>query len=174
MEMYLWYRESSGLRTDRKVRALVLEKYTDGLAVVDSANGLGEDGGDVEHLQLGARAAVFLLGNRVCYNHLVNGRGIDSRDGISTEDAVGDEGIDLGGALALEQLRGARNGVACVDNIVDQNANAVCDITDEHHAGIALLVKFYRPTFLSVGRESESRRDMERKWKGRGCSLPCE
>lgn len=126
----------------------VLEKNAHGLAVVDAADGLGEDGRDVDDVELGADTPVLVLGHGVGDEHLVNGRGVDSGDGVATEDAVADEGVDHGGALALEELGGAGNGVGSVDDVVDEDADAVGDVADEHHAGVPLLVEFYGTAFL--------------------------
>lgn len=126
----------------------VLEEDADGLAVVDAANGFGEDGGDVDDVEFGTHAAVLVLGHGVGDEQLVDGGGIDATDGIAAEDAVADEGVDHGGALALEQLGGAGDGVCGVDDVVDEDAHAVGDVADEHHAGVALLVELDGPAFL--------------------------
>jgi hypothetical protein len=178
--MYVWYRSLRDSETDKNSTCvvLVLEEHTDGLSMVHSANGLGKDWRDVEHVQLGAHAAVFLLGNRVRYNHLVNGRSIESGNGVPTEDAVGDESVDLGSTLALEQFCSPRHRVAGIDYVVHQNADAVPDVADQHHASVALFVEFDGPTFLSVGLASETRtvdgREREAQKTGKEQSLPCE
>lgn len=122
-------------------RRLVLEQHADGLSVVDAADALGEDGRDVEDVELGAQALVLLLGDRVGDDDAVDGRGVDAGDGVAREDAVGDEGVDLRGALALEELGGAGDGVARVDEVVDEDADAVRDVADEHHARVAVFAE---------------------------------
>lgn len=126
----------------------MLEQDANRLAVVDTTNGLGKDGGNVNDLELGAEAAVLRLGHRVGDEYLVNGRGVDAGNGIAAENTVGKQGVDLEGALALEKLGSAGNGVGRVAEIVHQDADAVSDVTDEHHAGVALLGKLDRAAFL--------------------------
>jgi len=117
--------------------------------MVDPANGLSEDGRNVEDFELGSKLClVFLLWHRVGDNHLVDSRGIDAVDGVAAEDAMREESIDLGRALLLEELCGARNGIAGVGKIVDQDADTPFDVADEHHAGILAIRNFGRTTLL--------------------------
>jgi hypothetical protein len=52
--------------------------------MVDAADGLGEYGRDVEHLELRAKRLVLVLGNRVGDHNFVKRRCVDPRDGIAT------------------------------------------------------------------------------------------
>lgn len=126
----------------------MLEQHADGFTVVDAADGLAKDGRDVNDLELGAQAAVLVLGHRVCDEHLINGRGVDARNGVAAEDAVRQQGIDLGGALLLEQLGCARDGVGGIGEIVDEDADAVGDVADKHHASVFLLGELDGTAFL--------------------------
>lgn len=116
---------------------------------MDTANGFGEDGGDVNDLKLGAQAAVLVLGNRVGHEKFVDGGCVDPTNGVAAEDAVGNECVDHGGALSLEKLGGAGNGVGRVGDVVDEDADAIGDVTDQHHAGVALLVELDGAAFLA-------------------------
>lgn len=104
--------------------------------MVDTSDGLGENLGYVQHFQFGASLPVDVLGDGVGDNDLVDGGGVDACDRIAAQDAVGEQGIDRGGALLLQELRGSRDGVGGVGQIVDQNTRPFCHITDEHHGGV--------------------------------------
>lgn len=91
---------------------------------------------------------MVLLRNGVCHDHLVDSRSIDTRDGVTTENAVRQEGIDVSSTLLLEQLGSSRNGVAGIDEVVNEDADLVLDITHQHHAGIALLGVLGRASLL--------------------------
>jgi len=127
---------------------IVLEKDADGLAVVDAANGLRKDGGDVQVLKLGAESHVIPLRNRVGDDHLVDGRSVNTRDGVTAKNTMGQEGVDVSSALLLEQLGSSGNGVAGVDEIVDEDADLVLDIAHQHHASVALLGVLGRASLL--------------------------
>ncbi|CRK25666.1 hypothetical protein BN1723_013652, partial [Verticillium longisporum] len=73
------------------------------------------------------------------HDDLVNGRGIDAGNGVAAKDAVGEEGCDGGGALLLQELCGTGDRVTSVHKVIDQDARPVLDVTDQHHAGVALF-----------------------------------
>lgn len=129
--------------------SVVLEEDGDGLAVVDAADGLCEDGGDIKDLKLGALAAVLVLGHRVRDDDLVDSGGVDATESVSAEDTVGQQGEDAPGPLALEQLGGAGDGVAGVAEVVDQDAGAVDDVANEHHASVTVLGELNGAPFLN-------------------------
>ena len=131
---------------------VVVEEHADGLAVVDATDGLAEDGRDIQDVELGPQQRLMLdLGHRVGHNHLVDGRRLDAVDGIAAEDTMSQEGVDLGGALPLEELSGASDGVARVEKVVDEDANAVCHIADQHHARILPICDLGGTAFLQEG-----------------------
>lgn len=90
------------------------------------------------------------LGNRVCDEHLINGRCIDTGNGVTAKHSVSEKSIHLGSTLPLQQLSSARDGVSCVDDVVDQDTDAVRDVTHKHHAGIAVLGESDRTSLLEV------------------------
>lgn len=116
--------------------------------MVDTANSFGEHGANVQYLELRAETAVLRLRHRVGDENLVNGRGVDARNGIAAEDTVGQQGIYLDGAFALEQLGSSSDGIGRVTKIVDQDTNAVGNVSNQHHAGVALLGELDRSAFL--------------------------
>ena len=79
---------------------------------------------DLENLQLGAPGHVLGLVNRVGHNDLVQSTRVDAVDGIATKDAMRDQRIHLRGALLLDQLGRARDGVGCVSQVVDEDGGA--------------------------------------------------
>lgn len=91
---------------------------------------------------------MLVLGNRIGHYDLINGGCVYTRNRVAAENTMSNKGIDLCRTLSFEQLSGAGDGVAGVDKIVNEDADAVGDITDKHHAGIALLGELNRSTFL--------------------------
>jgi hypothetical protein len=70
--------------------------------------------------------------------YLVEAAVEDSFEGVATEDAVGDERIDFGRALAFEQLRGARDGVGGIGEVVDEDARLAGDGADEEERAVGV------------------------------------
>ena len=126
-----------------------IEEHADGFTVVDTPDGLREDGANIQNIQLRPQASlVFVLRHRVGYNHLVQGRGLDTVDGVPAEDAVGQEGVDLGSTLFLQELGGACDGVARICDVVEQNADLVRNVSYEHHARVLPVGDASGATFL--------------------------
>lgn len=92
--------------------------------MVDASNSLRKNAGDVQHFQLRTHFLVKVLRHRVCHDDLVQGGGVYSRDGIAAEDAMCHQRIDLLRPLTLEKFSCSCDGVARVQQIVDQNAYA--------------------------------------------------
>lgn len=116
--------------------------------MVHPPNSLSEHGRDIQHLELGADPLVLVLGNRVGDYDLVDAAGVDPGNGISAEDTVRDEHDDLEGTLTLQKLSGASDGVRGVDDVVDKDADTVGNVTNQHHAGVSLLVVLDGAAFL--------------------------
>lgn len=135
-------------RTKVEESLVVWEQHADGFTVVHAANGLGKDGADVNDFELGAQASVLSLWDRVGDENLVNGRGIDASDGVAAKDAVGEQGVHLGSTLTLQELGRTSNGVAGIEQVVDENADAVGDVSNKHHAGVALFRELDGTAFL--------------------------
>jgi hypothetical protein len=91
---------------------------------------------DFQDLQLRAATKVINLVDTVGHNHLVKGASIDALDGVTTENAVGNQGINLRCALLLEQFGGASDRIRGISQIVNQNGYPIANITDQHHGGI--------------------------------------
>lgn len=117
--------------------------------MVNPANGLSEDGRNVEDFKFGSKLSlVFLLWHRVGDNHLVDSRGIDAVDSVAAEDTMREESVDLGRTLLFEELCGTRDGIAGVGKIVDKDADTPLDVADKHHAGILAIRNLGRTTLL--------------------------
>lgn len=126
-----------GFQSRRPPRLVVIEKHTNRFAMVYSPDGFGEDGRDIQDVELGSQERlVLVLWDRVGHNQLVNSGCLDAADGVSAEDTVGEERVDFGGTLFLEELCGPGDGVARVQEIVNENADPVCYVTHEHHARV--------------------------------------
>lgn len=115
------------------------EQSADGLAVVHTADGLSEDVRDIQNLELGASLSVLVLWNRVGDNDLVNGRCIDTLDGVAAEDTVGKESVDDSSAFVLEQLGRSGDGVRSVSQIVHENAGTIGHVANQHHGGVLTI-----------------------------------
>lgn len=117
--------------------------------MVDAADRLGENRGDVQDVKLGSKLLlVLVLGNRVGNDQLVNRRSLDAVDSVTAEDTVSQQGVDGGGALLLKELGSSGDGVAGIGNIVEQNANAVSNVTHEHHASVLAIGDLGRTALL--------------------------
>lgn len=110
------------------------EQETDTLAVVRPADGLGEGRGDINDFQLLALLLLLAQGDGVCDDDPREDAVVEDVDGVAAEDAVGDNGHDLGGSIFREDLRGLGEGAAGVGHVVHQNGDLVPDVSDQHHA----------------------------------------
>jgi hypothetical protein len=144
-----------------------MEKNTDTLTVVDTANGLDhvrksqvasintpylcKDIANLKHLQLlFEQPLVLRLVHAVRDDDLVERARLDPLNRVAAEDAVGDECVHLVGALFLKQLSRTRDSVARISQIVNQNGDAVGHIADKHHGRVLALVDLSRATLLFV------------------------
>lgn len=117
--------------------------------MVDAPHRLGKDGRDIQDVELGSKLLlVLVLGNRVGNDQLVNRRGLDAADSVAAEDTVSQQGVNCGGALLLKELGGSGDSVAGVGNVVEQNADAVSNVTHEHHTGILAIGNLGRAALL--------------------------
>lgn len=94
---------------------------------------------------------MLVLWDRVGHHQLVDGRRLDAADGVSAEDTVGEECVDLGGTLLLEELGSSGDGVARVQQVVDEDTDPICYVTDEHHAGVLPIRNLGGAAFLQRG-----------------------
>lgn len=102
----------------------------------------------IQEAKLGAHLHVLALGNGVGHDNLVDGRSVDAGDGVTAENAMGQEGVDLSSAVLLEELGSPRDRVAGINKIINENAHLVLDITNQHHTGVALLAVLGGATLL--------------------------
>lgn len=77
-----------------RVISVVREQGADGLAVVYTSDRLSKDVGNIQNLELGTCLPVLMLRYGVGDNHFVNGRRVDTRNGIPAEDSVSDKSVD--------------------------------------------------------------------------------
>ena len=129
---------------------IVLEKNADRLSVVNTADGLGKNATNLENLELWASSLVLLLWHGVGDNNLVNSRGVEAGQGISGEDTVGDQRIDVGSTLALDKLGSAGDSVAGISQIIDDDSNTACNISDKHHSRILAIGDACWATLLDI------------------------
>lgn len=128
---------------------VVIKQDADGFTMVDAPDRLGKDGRDIQNIQLGSKKRlVLVLRHRVGHNHLVDGRCLYAVDSVTAEDAVGQKGVDLGRTLLFAELGSACNGVARIEKVVDENADAVPHITHQHHACVLPVRDLSRAAFL--------------------------
>lgn len=129
---------------------IVLEKNADRLSVVNTTDRLGKNATNLQNLEFWASSLVLLLWNRVGNNDLVNSRGIKAGQGISGEDTVGDQRIDIGSTLALDKLGSTGDSVAGISQIIDDDGNTACNISDKHHSGILAIGDACWATLLDI------------------------
>ena len=117
-------------------------------------NRLCENLPDLQNLQLALPThvlhspQVLLLRDAVGHDNFVETACVDALDGITGEDAVGNEGDDARGAGALEQLCGTSDGVGCVGEIVDQDCGAVDDRAHQKKGSVLAVVGLGWSAFL--------------------------
>jgi hypothetical protein len=134
--------------TDSSHPLAVVEQHANALAVVDTANRLGEHIAYFKHFQFRASGLVVSLVDRVGHYDFVQGAGVDAIDCIAAENAVRDERKHLCRAFLLQQLRRARDGIRGVRKIVDEDSGAICDVSDQHHGCILSVVDLCRTSLL--------------------------
>lgn len=126
------------------------------LSKVGAADGLGQDGRDVDDLNLVALCDIVRLGDRVGDDELLHAALRDDLERGAREDAVGDKGVDLGRAR-LEEVAGREaEGATRVGHVVDQDRDLALDGTDKDHArdlvgAFALLVEEGKLDVEAVG-----------------------
>lgn len=118
--------------------------------MVNTTDCLGEDLTNVQNFQLGTQSEVLILRNTIRYNDLIQWGSINPIDGISAEDTVGEECVDLGRALLLQKLRSSGDCVGSVRQIIDENCYPIRNISYEHHGGILSVCDSSGSAFLGV------------------------
>jgi hypothetical protein len=98
--------------------------------MVDTTNCLSEDPADLQNFQLGTQAAMFILRDAVGHHDLIQGGRIDTGDGITAEDTMSEQGVDVGGALLFQQLCGSCDGIRCVRQVIYKYGYFVRDISN--------------------------------------------
>lgn len=85
------------------------------------------------------------MGHRVRDHDLAQPARVQRLDGVAAQDAVRDDGDDLGGAVGEARLGGFDECAARVGHVVDEDGDLGVDVADEGHLGnfvgaVALLV----------------------------------
>ena len=111
----------------------LLEESRDTLLGVDVEDGLGKEGGDTEFCELLVGRPLRGGGDGVEDDALLHLGVGDAVVAGSAEEAVGGEGEDTLGALGNEDVGGLAESTGGVDHVVNDNAVAVLDLTDEVH-----------------------------------------
>jgi len=83
---------------------------------------------------------VVLLRHRVGYNDLVQRTRVDAIDGVSAQNAVGDQCNHLRRTLLFKQFGRAGDRVGRVGQIVDEDGSALGYIADKHHGRILAVI----------------------------------
>lgn len=106
----------------------------DTLSVVCSSDSLCDCGAHVDDAQLVAALHLVAEGDGVGDDDLAQAALVEDVDGVAAQDAVGDDGDDLAGAVVLDGLGGLGQRPAGVRHVVDEDGDLVHDVSDEHHA----------------------------------------
>lgn len=111
----------------------LLEESRDTLLGVDVEDGLGKEGGDTELGELLVGRPLRGGGDGVEDDALLHLGVGDAVVAGSTEESVGGEGEDTLGTLGNKDVGGLAEGTGGVDHVVNDDAVAVLDLTDEVH-----------------------------------------
>ena len=117
----------------RKDLTSLLEESRDTLLGVDVEDGLGKEGGDTEFCELLVGRPLRGGGDGVEDDALLHLGVGDAVVAGSAEEAVGGEGEDTLGALGNEDVGGLAESTGGINHVIDDNAVAVLDLTDEVH-----------------------------------------
>lgn len=98
------------------------------------SDSLCQRGAHVYDAQLAAALHLVAEGDRVGDDDLAQAALVEDIDGVAAEDAVGDDGDDLAGAVIFHRLGGLGQRPAGVGHVVDEDGDLVHDVSDEHHA----------------------------------------
>jgi hypothetical protein len=115
------------------------EEETDTLSVVGSSDGLSEGGADVDDSELlaGLELVLAVLARQrygVSDDDVLEHAVVDVLNGLAAENAVRDDGYDLGGTVGHDRLSCLAESTAGIGHVIDQNSNLVLYVSDEHHA----------------------------------------
>uniref|UniRef100_A0A480IX48 Phosphoribosyl pyrophosphate synthase-associated protein 1 isoform X1 n=1 Tax=Sus scrofa TaxID=9823 RepID=A0A480IX48_PIG len=125
-------------RGELVVHGDVSEEVGHGLAVVDSANGFGQDQTDVHRLDLGTLQLLHLVRDSICHHHLVDGGLLDQARGLRGQDAVRGHDVDLVRASLFQDLRSGHETLHVVNDVVHYDGDAPADVS--HHGDRGLLL----------------------------------
>lgn len=112
----------------------VVEQETDTLTVVRSTNGLCNGRRDVDDLELLTLLLLLVQGHGIRDHDPGQDAVVEDVDGVTAEDAVGDDSDDFFGSVVREDLRSLGERPAGVCHIVYQDSDLVSHISDQHHA----------------------------------------
>lgn len=138
---------------------------------------------DFQDLKLGALQDMITLSNSIGDNDLVDGALIDTLNGISTQETVRDQSVDLRRSFLLQKSSGACDGIGGVCKIVDQDSGAILDVTDKHHGGILAISDLGGTAFLFTKEKAVSMPQATHihlamriayDFNGKGVDIPCE
>lgn len=91
---------------------------------------------------------MLFLWDTVSDDDFVDGAGVDAGDGVTAENSVGEESVDVGSALSLYKLGSAGNGVGCISEVIDDNGDTASNISHKHHGGVLAVSDASWTTFL--------------------------
>src|SRR6201747_901920 len=91
---------------------------------------------------------MLFLRDTVRDNDLIQCRSVDAGYGISTEYAMREQCIDVGGPFFLQQLGCPGDCIGRICQIIDKDTNFVGNIPYKHHCGILTLCNTRWSAFL--------------------------
>lgn len=104
------------------------------LSIMCPTTGLGQRGGDIDHLELVALTPLLRQRHRVRDNNAAEFAPVERFDGVAAEDAVCDNGDDFLRAIGHERVRCFHQRATGVGHVVDEDGDAVLHIANENHA----------------------------------------
>lgn len=118
------HRDINALKKDKLVKKKLQDEYT------SEQEGAREQ---CAHLDFRAVFHVGVLGNGVGDDNGLEAGVVNSADSGTTEDSVGQDGVDFEGASLNELVGRVTDGAAGVGHVVDEDGHSVFHVTDEYH-----------------------------------------
>lgn len=110
------------------------EQEADGLAVVRTSAGLGKCGADVNGVDLVANFLLVLVGDGVRDDNTAKAAVVHVLNGLTRENAVHNNGVDLLGTVLHHSVGGLDEGSASVRHIVHNDSDLVFHVSDKNHS----------------------------------------
>lgn len=110
------------------------KEVANALSVMCSPDGLCQRRADVNDAEFRAAIRLIAKGHSVGDDDVGQTALVERLDGVSGEDAVGDDGNDFSGSVIFHGLSGLGQSTAGIGHVVNENGNLVRNVSDKDHA----------------------------------------